>query len=409
MKSIVQKENIRVDVDKCFAEYGMKNVNPEPVTSAMFEYAYRCKNGYRFDERESMRMILDFVNDEIVAKELWAVLTVYCFEEMVYRLLSTKSCPNMEDMFISCCSIITLSARSYSFDRDIVFSTYVFNALQNNIRRENRTGILMPIPDCFRIEAAKLVDEMDKYPTKTNAELARDLCIPLKTVDNLTRALRNKSAVSIDAPIDDAPHSDTVANFLQSDENLEFEYSEREVEDVIATKLYPLIEKIYGPDTAYIARLRTASMWGAKKTGFREIVPGYCRYLVTVKNLNAVKEQYPQYTEVCENIQSSYATCGLNAAGQYIETLSAEEREMFCTLLSISKTEAIDIIENQGEESEFYKTEVFLRKQFSKAFPLNGTKMTREDVGKNRRFRMGLRAIGLNHVVDTMVQMSSKG
>lgn len=413
MKSIVREENLREDVLKYFQEYDIKHLNAKEVAATLFEYSDACKHGQKFDDHESFEMCMALGGDPVIAKELWAILAIYCFENLAYQMigqhLQTKSnYDNVDDLFMSCCETITICARSYSFENKNEFQTYVHTALQNNLRHEQRMGLALPIPRHFRIEAAKLTDEMIKNPNKTNEQLAADLTMSIKTVNVLTRALRNRDAIPFSAPVDDMPNSDCLGKFLESEENVERDFMDREVDRILETKFFPVIADIFGPESAYVARVRTRSAWGEKKIGFREMEPGFCRYLTTVKNLHMLSNQYSQYEEMCKAVERTYATEGLPAVYDLLDTYDKSEADVVRALIDYSKTEAENIVENERENSECFENETYIRQRFTKVFPTNGTKMNKKELGKCRRLRRELRALGLEKLADAMIQNSGK-
>ena len=414
MKSIVKEENLREDIIKYFKEYEITHLDSKPIAATLFSYANDCKHGKKFDDNESFEICSALGNgDQIIAKELWAILAIYCFENLAYQLIShhlqnKSNYDNVDDLFMSCCETITICARSYSFENKNEFSTYVHTAIQNNLRHEHRMGLALPIPRHFRIEAAKLTDEMIKNPEKTNEQLAADLAMSLKTVNVLTRALRNQSAIPFSAPVDDSPNSDSIGKFLESEENVERDYADREIDHVLETKFFPIIADIFGPETAYITRVRTRSAWGYKKIGFREMEPGFCRYLTTVKNLHMISNQFPQYEEMCKSVERIYATEGLQAVETLLENYTPAEAEIVRALIEYSKTEAENIVANERETSECFQDEMDIRQRFTRVFPTNGTKMNKKELGKCRRFRRELRVLGLEKLADAMVQNSGR-
>lgn len=413
MKSIVKEENLREDIRAYFSQYEIAHLDSEEVSAKLYQYAHACKRGKKFNDEESFELVSVIANDPVIAKELWAILAVYCFENLAYQLIGQhlqgkNSYESVDDLFISCCSTITICARSYSFECKNEFSTYVHKALQNNLRHEQRMGLALPIPRHFRIEAAIMTEEMMANPNVSVEELAKKARTSIKTATALERALRNRDTIPFSAPVDGSPNGDSLGKFLESDENVERDYADREIDHILSTKLFPTIANIFGNESAYIARVRTRSVWGEKKIGFREMEPGFCRYLTTVKNLHILSTQYPQFEEMCSSIEHIYATEGLSAVGELLISYSEAESEMIKALLEYSKTEADNIVENERETNDCFIGEFEIRKKFTKMFPTSGTKMTDKDLGKCRRFRHELRLLGLEKLANAMVQNSGR-
>lgn len=409
MKSIVKEENLREDIRAYFDQYEITHLNPEDVAAKLFQYAHECKRGKKFNDTDSFELVSSIADDPVIAKELWAILTVYCFENLAYQLIGQhlqgkSSYEAVDDMFISCCSTITICARSYSFESKNEFATYVHAALQNNLRHEQRMGLALPIPRHFRIEAAIMTEEMMSNPNVSVEDLAKKARTSIKTATALERALRNRDTIPFSAPVDGSPNGDSLGKFLESDENIERDYTDRELDRILETKLFPTIADIFGNESAYIVRVRTRSVWGEKKIGFRAMEPGFCRYLTAVKNLHVLSTQCPQFEELCTTVERIYATEGLSSIKAYLDSCSNAESEMIKALLEYSKTEADGIIENERETNDCFIGEFDIRKKFTKIFPTNGTKMNKRDLGKCRRFRHELRALGLEKLANAMAQ-----
>lgn len=409
MKSVVKEINIREEVGKYFHEYGIEGLDINAISAALFSYAKYCKSGGSFNDKDSYELIKQFTDDPVVAKELWAILTLFCFENLVYKLIQEKKCTNVDDAFGTGCYTITACARSFAFDGETAFSTYVHTAIENNLNRDKWNSWMIPVPDHLRKTTAVIIKEMESGGTKSNEELAAELDTTIQVVGSLVDAVKNRVPLSLEASTRQGEIDQMVSgNYIASDENVQNEFLETEAAFAIRTKLFPTIADIYDNETAYIARMRTSSVFGGKRIGFKEMVPEFCRYLATVNNLHIFVAQFPQYEPLCNTIESMYATSGLAAVNEYLDTCSSSEASMIRSLMSYSDNEALEMVKRERENDDCYEMAVDIRKRFAKVFPADGTKMSKKDLGRNRRFRRELRMMGLEQVADAMLQNSRK-
>ena len=385
------------------------------LVNRMFDYAVDCKNGLSFNVQESMSIIEEHTPPNIeLRKELWAILAMYSFENMVFQVVNKYNTGDPEVAANQCRSTLFECARLYDPEQNTQFNTYAYQAMRNNVRRDNRESNaardkstpLIHIPD----KLIPVVVCITNHPEKTDQEVAKECKQLVRTVKLVREAMRAQNLVSLDEPFEgDNGNGDggTLAAVLDSGEDIASDFCNRESENAIMTEFLPIIARIYGNASAYVTLLRTGMIWGYQRTSFYKMEDLYCVYLVTTKRLNTLAEEIPTYKPLCEHLQFLFATGGRRAVEEYIR--GTTEEYLIYTLLNDAEKEAHTICTDPNKTAnDCYKPAGSLNYMFTKIFPVKPGALSDADKRQAARFRKELRDKGMDQIANALFAAMSK-
>ena len=399
MKSILKRANIANDLRSLFSGVDSQ-LDEEKIADSIYQYAVECrKDCNRFDAKKSFQMISEMIPDESLTVEVWAILAMYSFEDMCYKLLAKNNITDQEDYLIMCYSTIVQCARMYNISTGNSFVTYVYAALDNNIKREKRDSTLYRVPHAYSRETAIVTDAISKNPNVRNDELAKLVNnLPPRTVQAIADAVRTQQMLSLEGS---TPDHDPIIKNIASEENIQQTIIREEEDAIVEDEFLPIVARIFGNDVAFITRMRAGPVWGEEKKKFAEMEDDFCKYLTFSHNLKLFSAKTPEYKDLCDKVDLLYATNGVDAMNDYLQSRSRTEQVLIEKILTMSLREADKSLQAK-ENSECYKSTDMIRFTFLRAFPSKGFALSGMDRLRIRQFKHELRLKGMERIADAM-------
>jgi hypothetical protein len=368
------------------------------IAADIYDYAIGCKHGASFDERASYKMIAKYCGDnDEMAKELWAVLAMYSFENSAFQIVKKFASTDPESAVNNCYATLIDCARHYDPDK-CRFSTYAFNSMVNNVRRDNRSEWSIHIPDKLARQFAFISDHMDM----DNAEIAKKFGIKVRNVKTIKDAIVAQNVLSMDEKYDgDDNDGCTIGMMMESKENVVDDYCERESESNIQNNFLPIIADIYGHDFAFVVLIRTGIFSDYEGESFYNMEEMFSMYLITRKKLTNLAEELPHYAKICEALKYQYAVKGVEGVREAIKHLP--EEYLFRNLLAEAAVEAKELCANSNRKScDCFKPAGSLNYMYSKIFPTRNSPMSDADKRLSARFRKELRDRGMDQIANAL-------
>ena len=378
-----------------------------------YAYAIMCKQGGTFNEMDTMAMVEKYLppnTDEAVLKDIWAVVTMYCFENSIFQIVHKYSTGDPESAINNCLATLFECARQFQLGKS-KFLTYATTSMINNVRRDNRYRYALKLPDQWIVETQYI----RTHPEETDEEIAayfnllgrKKRKITSEHVRIIRKAIQAQGVISMDERFEGDSNGDggTIASILASDEDIVADFVDREAENALRNDFLPTVAHNYGADSAYCVSLRAGVMCGYESMSFYKMEVPYCIYLVTKKKLKELGDAIPKYAELCTYCSYLYAVKGRRGVEEYVK--GKPEEYLIENLLNEAVEEA-DVIVNSPNRSmnECFKPAGSLNYMFSKIFPPKPTTLSDSDRRQAARFRKELRDKGMDEIANALFAMS---
>lgn len=396
-----------------------------------YQYILACKNKkIQYDYTESHQFVEAYVEDPEARKDIWAVMTMFCFENAIHRImtkhLNQSQWQHADSVFNRGLITVYQAAKNYSPDVGTTFLSYVCTSLDNNIRNEVATNInkqsnlgggssthhakesaiISSNLNMDSEELARMIYEKDlaEALAESQEKYEKMLQRRIRRVEKL-KSNFSTPIISINMPIGE--DGDEFGAMIADESDIAEEYYNKEQENIIATKFIPIIADIYGDDCAYVTLLRTGILWGYQKISFYKMEDMYSQYLVTKKRLTQLSDEIPNYKPLCDRLKHCYAVSG--KPGYLAAIKNTPEEYLFRNLLIESDKEAKKLAEGDRKSSECFKLAGSLNYMFGKVFPVkSGVTFSDKDKRNAARFRKELRDIGMDEVANKLFTMFSE-
>ena len=393
-----------------------------------YHYILGCKNKkVQYDYHESRQFIEAYVEDPEACKNIWAIMTMFCFENAIHKTmsqnLSTSQWQYADSVFNLGLNTVYQAAQNYSPLVGTTFLSYVCTSLSNNIKHEvamninkqnnlgggtsqhhaKESAIISNNLNMDSEELARMIYEKDLAEALAESPEKYDKMLQ-RRVRRVEKLKRNFSTpiISINMPIGE--DGDEFGAMIADETDIAEEYYNKEQENIIATKFIPIIAEIYGDDSAYVTLLRTGILWGYQKISFYKMEDMYSQYLVTKKKLTQLSDEVPNYKQICDKLKHCYAVSG--KAGYLAAIKNTPEEYLFRNLLVEADKEAKELAEGDRKSSECFKLAGSLNYMFGKVFPVKtGVTFSDKDKRNAARFRKELRDIGMDEVANKLFTM----
>ncbi len=400
MEVLLKPSNVESSVYEVFKnmKFNASRAIASQIAADIYEYAIGCKHGASFDERASFKMVANYCGSRTdVARELWAILAMYSFENAAFQIVKKFASTDPESAVNNCYATLIDCARHYDPDK-CRFNTYAFNAMVNNVRRDNRSEYSIHIPDKLARQFAYISDHMDEE----NAVIAKKFGIRERNVATIKNAIVAQNVLSMDEKYDgDDNDGCTIGMMMESKENVVDDYCERESESNIRDNFLPIIADIYGPDFAFVVLIRTGIFSDYEGESFYNMEEMFSMYLIMRKKLTNLAEELPHYARICEALKYQYAVKGVEGVKEAISHLP--EEYLFRNLLAESAVEAKELCSNSNRKScDCFKPAGSLNYMYSKIFPTRNSPMSDADKRLSARFRKELRDRGMDQIANAL-------
>lgn len=400
MEVLLKPSNVESSVYEVFRNLNFNATQAivSQIATEIYEYAIGCKHGASFDERASYKMVAKYCDDRIdVAKELWAILAMYSFENAAFQIVKKFASTDPESAVNNCYATLIDCARHYDPNK-CRFNTYAFNAMVNNVRRDNRSEYCIHIPDKMARQFAYISEHMDE----DNAVIAKRFGIKERNVETIKNAIVAQNVLSMDEKYDgDDNEGCTIGMMMEAKENVVDDYCERESESNIKDNFLPIIADIYGPDFAFVVLIRTGIFSDYEGESFYNMEEMFSMYLITRKKLTNLADELPHYAKICEALKYQYAVKGVEGVREAIKHLP--EEYLFRNLLAEAAVEAKELCANSNRKScDCFKPAGSLNYMYSKIFPTRNSPMSDADKRLSARFRKELRDRGMDQIANAL-------
>ena len=406
MKDILTFNNVHGSiVERVAGKIPLSAAETKSFAEEAYAYALKCKKGTPFDDEESKKLVEKYIpaSNQQLVKEVWATLTMYCFENAVFQIVNKYNTGDPESATNNCFATLYDCAMQFKEGKNR-FLTYATTAMINNVRRDNRSKLAIRIPDKLTKEAQYIASHPDESAESIASKFA--VLTPQK-VDVIRNAIYSQTVISMDEKYEGDSNGDggTIASIIDSGEDMVEDFVERETENALLNDFLPIIASIYGEDSAYCSLLRTGVMAGYEGLSFYKMEDKYCVYLVTKKKLKNLGEELPDYAKLCTYAAYLYAVSGRQGVEAYVR--GKPEEYLILNLLDEAEVEAENIINSPNRSAnDCFKPAGSLNYMFSKIFPPKPTEMSDSDKKQAARFRKELRDRGMDTIANALFAMA---
>ena len=403
-KYLITTTNVRESLEEALERFSAECSDFNKMADEVYSYLIDVKwNNKVFCECETMNMVRKYVRgSEEAIKDVWAVIVMYGFENLYYKLIGQN-----KHLVSECLRASYEAAKRFEFDKEVRLITFLYRSISDQLYRHAYDSLIR-LPTHAQLVRNKMVKILEKNPHISDEALAEELEASLKTIKSL------RSIQSQIASIETSPGSnnsknaevDPLSTFLQSSENVEAEYADSDLEKRIRTQLVGAIGESFTYKHAYVCKHRIGDPVGCKKMGFEDIRSAYCRYLLICEELNNVGSFYKNLREDCKRLQAVLA-CDNSDETRFKYELGKSDEKIRCAV-SNAELRYKDMIAGKttASKSKYLKTNSCLQQMVYAVFPSTAYAKkisSAPAVERQEAFRFRLREMGLNEVANKLL------